>query len=60
MCIGSKLRAGALNSTSVTCSESHEIFDGGQGLKLNHDYMSEMSKCNTARTAPFPDVTLLI
>jgi len=47
MCV-SLHRLHALKSTSVTCSEFHEIFDEGpKDLKLNQDYMSEMSKCNT-------------
>ena len=34
--------------------------EGPKGLKLNHDYMSEMSKCNTAQLEALPPRTCYI
>lgn len=52
----------ALKSTSVTYSRSHKMYSyiaywqfnkGLEDLKLNHDYASEMSQCNTAQLWPY-------
>ena len=43
----SKLRA-----FSITWSISHKFDEGTKGQKLNCDYMSEMSKCNTNQSPP--------